>query len=74
MNAAEIAIKLMFDLLKLVGFIWICQQVSDITGRGGNFMKLVYLISGVTFALIGYDYVSKFMAIASNASKGVWGQ
>lgn len=72
MDPAEIAIKLMFNLLKLVGFIWVCQQFSDITGKGGNLMKLVWLIVGVTFALIGYDYVSKFMAIARNASQGVW--
>jgi len=72
MDAAEIAIKLMFNLLKLVGFIWVCQQFSDITGKGGNLMKLVYLIGGVTFALIGYQYVSQFMSIADSASKGVW--
>ena len=72
MNAAEIAIQLMFSLLKLVGFMWVCQQISDITGRGGNFMKLIWLIGGVTFGLIGYDYVGKFMAIANQASKGIW--
>jgi len=72
MDAAEIAIKLMFNLLKLVGFVWVCQQFSDITGKGGNLMKLVWLISGVTFALIGYDYVSKFMVIARQASNGIW--
>lgn len=72
MDAAEIATKLMFHLLQLVGFIWICQQFSDITGKGGNLMKLVWLIGGVTFALIGYQYVSKFMVIANQASKGIW--
>ncbi|MDP4158166.1 MAG: hypothetical protein Q8911_00175 [Bacillota bacterium] len=72
MDAAEIAIKLMFNLLKLVGFIWVCQQIADITGQGGRFMKVIWLIGGVTFALIGYQYVSKFMAIAGQASKGIW--
>jgi|GEM_PF-2267805 len=72
MDPAEIAIKLMFNLLKLVGFIWVCQQISDITGMGGNFMKVIWLIGGVTFGLIGYSYVGKFMAIANQASKGIW--
>jgi len=57
--------------LKLVGFIWVCQQVADITGQG-RFMKVIWLIGGVTFALIGYQYVGKFMAIAAQASNGVW--
>lgn len=72
MNAAEIAVKLMFDLLKLVGFVWVCQQFHEITGAGGRFLKLVYVIAGVTFAIIGFDYVSKFMAIAKSASNGIW--
>ena len=72
MDAAEVAIQLMFNILKLVGFVWVCQQISDITGAGGRVMKLIWLISGVTFALIGYDYVSKFMVIARQASKGIW--
>ena len=72
MDPAEIAIKSMFNLLKLVGFVWVCQQFHEITGAGGRFLKLVYLVAGVAFALIGYDYVSKFMAIAKNASNGVW--
>lgn len=72
MDAAELAIRLMFNLLKLVGFVWVCQQFSEITGQGGRLMKLIYLIAGVTFAIIGYDYVSKFMVIAKSASQGVW--
>jgi len=72
MDAAEAAIKLMFNLLKLVGFMWLCQEFSDFTGKGGKFIKLVWLIGGVTFVLIGYQYVSKFMVIAKQASQGIW--